>query len=69
MSLAIVGTCLISCYQGSVDIINEQLSVRNSLDALCYQSNCMNWVFSPELASVCLGTGHKMAIISRCRRL
>ena len=46
--------------------INEQLSLRNSLNALCYQLNCMNWVFSPELASVCLGTGHKMAINNRC---
>ena len=47
-----------------VEII-DQLSVRNSLNALCYQSNCMN-CFSPELASVCLGTGHKMAINNRC---
>ena len=46
--------------------INEQLSLRNSLNALCYQLNCMNWVFSPELASVFLGTGHKMAINNRC---
>ena len=25
--------------------INEQLSVSNSLNILCYQSNCMNWFF------------------------
>ena len=46
--------------------MNEQLSLRNSLNALCYQVNCMNWVFSPELAFVCLGTGYKMAINNRC---
>ena len=38
--------------------INKQLLVRNSLNALCYQSNCMNWVFSTELAYICLETGH-----------
>ena len=53
------------CYLGGIEI-NEQQSVRNPLNALCYQSNCMNWVFSPELTSVCLGTGHKMANNSRC---
>ena len=79
--------------------INEQLSPRNSLNALCYQTNYANFVFptmfmsevlkvtsschefvecfllsvelselgfSPELASVCLGTGHKIAINNRC---
>ena len=53
-------------YQGSVDIINGQLSRRNSLNALCYQSSCMNCFSPPELASVYLRTGHKIDKNIRC---
>ena len=35
-------------YQGSVDIITEQLAVRNSLNDFCYQWNCMNCIFSTQ---------------------
>ena len=40
------GNCAsyISDYQQCVDI-NEQLSLKNALNALCYQSNCMNCFF------------------------
>ena len=63
--LAVVGTFLLIFFILEEIEINEQLSVRNSLNALCCQSNCMNCFLSSELASVCLGTEHKMAIINR----
>ncbi len=39
--LDIVGTFLHSFFLEVIEI-NEQHSVRNSLNVLCYQSNCMN---------------------------
>ena len=48
--------------------INEQLSQRNSLNAFCYRLNGVNCFSPPELASVCLGTGHNMSINICCSR-
>ena len=46
MSLAIVGTFLQRVFFIlEKNEINEQLSLRNSLNALCYLLNCMNCVF------------------------
>ncbi len=45
LSVATVGTFLLSFYLGGGVEINEQLSLRNSLNALCYQTNYVNFVF------------------------